>query len=163
MCNIKSCVCKQSNKSQNMLNKETIDILKHLTLVATSIEQICDDILCFKLRMGRVMNFRFLYLDLYLWCGYLSRLLNTELNSFAKQLLKDFSQKICTDKDKIVHFRNLATHYSKNCEMDIMLTVKNNDLYPTSDLPSYKNIKDIFKYWEAQIVSKMASDVNDND
>lgn len=137
--------------------KDISYILKHLHLISLSIEQICDDILSTSLPIGRVMNFRYLYLDLYLWRGYVNRLLKTEYNDFAKDLLKDFSQKVCNDNSKIECFRNRATHYSADCEMDIMLTIKEDkEVYPRPDLPSYKDIKKYFADWNIQILSKIA-------
>jgi len=136
--------------------KDIAYILKHLYLISASIEQICEDILSPSLPMGRVMNFRYLYLDLYLWRGYADRLLKTELSDFAKDLLKDFSQKVCKDNSDIEHFRNRATHYNVDCEMDIMITIKADGImFPMPDLPSYKDIYKYFKSWETKIVSKM--------
>ena len=138
--------------------QEVLYILKQLALVSAAVEQVCDDILYPKsLPMGRIMNYRYLCLDLYLWHGYLDRLYQTDKKDFACKLLQEFRQQICKKSGKIENLRNCATHYQANCDMDIMIGTKNDSKFYLSEyLPTYSEIKKYFSSWETQVISLIA-------
>lgn len=133
--------------------QEVLYVLKHLALISAAVEQICDDILYSKsLPMGRVMNYRYLSLNLYLWHGYLTRLHKTSQQEFAKLLLDDFKLNICKGHDKIANLRNCAVHFGKNCEMDVMVGMKNGEkLCFSMYLPPYDKIKSCFSSWYCKV------------
>lgn len=133
--------------------QEVLYILKHLALISAAVEQICDDILCSKsLPMGKIMNYRYLCLNLYLWHGYLTRLHETSQQEFAKLLLNDFKLNIYKSYDKIVNLRNCAVHYERDCEMDVMVGIKNGEKFCSSMyLPPYDKIKPCFSSWYRKV------------
>ena len=128
--------------------QEVLYILKQLGVVAAATETICEDILSpERLSMGRVMCYRYLCLNLYLWRGYLSRLEQTSQADFAKGLLKDFNQKVYKNSDPshINLLRNCAAHYDASCDMDVMVAIKRGKRINLSEyLASYNDIKKYF-------------------
>ena len=126
-------------------------ILKQLAVVSAAIESLCDDILSSEsLQMGRIMNYRFLCLSLYLWRGYLDRLLKTSQKDFARQLMIEFSKNVYKDLHGIKTLRDCATHYDDTCDMDIWTAITNDGerILLSERLPPYADIKEYFCGWD---------------
>ncbi len=143
--------------TQKSVDSEIRNIFTHLSLIAAAIEQICDDVLSPRLSMGKVMEYRYLYLNVYLWRGYLGRLCNdSKYRDFAKRLLREFSQNIYPDTTAITRLRNMACHYEKECSMDLSLSLAGGEICPMPYLPPYKIIKRFFNKWYIEINTEIS-------
>lgn len=140
--------------------KEIQYVLKNLFIIADSTIRICNDInydnKC------NPMNYRYIFLNLYLWRGYLDRLLKAvhgKNKEPIKELLKEFSLKIYSNNHEINSLRNHATHYEKNEDMLLSLCLNLNEqrIKPTEQLPSYAEMEKYFTIWEITITDLLNS------
>jgi len=133
--------------------KEEKDILQNLYFIGLHIVDICDKFITHRMTIGEVLGLRHIYLDFWLWRGYIGRLRKCPaFSAVAIGLLQEFSSKIIKHNDTMNRLRNMACHFDANCSMSIQIYIDSNGLpHPDQKLPSFIEIKQLFEKYVPKI------------